>query len=206
MSNLAQELLQNNTASQIGASASYLSRGVRVTDIGAERSRYEIYVGKVVAASGVSAEVQTSGGFNLWQSTKTGSISASTDTACTADAGTDTISATAHGLSSGDPICFSSSGNLPGGLYPLVVYYAEVVNANSFKVKETAEATSVINITSIGSGSHEVTKVRVIKISFNPEVAGDQAHLPLSAAVRVKVSTGAGDSCALVSVKAIQPG
>jgi hypothetical protein len=60
---------------------------------------------------------------------------------------------TGHGLSSGDPVIFTTSGTLPVELTPNVIYYAVVASANTFGVATTVGG-SDISLTGSGSGTH----------------------------------------------------
>lgn len=88
------------------------------------------------------------GNTDLFRKPKTGEF--------TADASTDVISATAHGLSNGDHVAFWSSGTLPAGLSAGVEYFVRHVQTDSFKVSLTWEG-DVVDITDTGSGTHNFT-------------------------------------------------
>lgn len=69
-------------------------------------------------------------------------------------AATDVITGTAHGLTVGDCVQFTTDGTLPAGLDLLTNYYVvEVLSANTFKVSAIPGGTSV-NITDTGTGNH----------------------------------------------------
>ncbi|MDL5055899.1 hypothetical protein [Geitlerinema calcuttense] len=74
------------------------------------------------------------------------------------DTGTDEITITAHGLTTGQPIRFTNSGGgLPAPLSASTVYYAIRINANVFQVAASvSDATNGIEIdlTTAGTGSH----------------------------------------------------
>jgi hypothetical protein len=77
----------------------------------------------------------------------------------TADAGTDTLTKTAHGLETGDGQVrtTNSGGGLPGGLAAGTDYFAIKTGANTFKLATTralALAGIAIDITSAGTGTH----------------------------------------------------
>jgi hypothetical protein len=78
-------------------------------------------------------------------------------TAFTADASTDTITATAHGLSDGDLIRFESTGTLPAGLSTGTDYYVRDAATNTFKVSTTLGG-SAVNITDAGTGTHTIIR------------------------------------------------
>src|SRR3990167_110677 len=66
---------------------------------------------------------------------------------------TDIITATAHGLSDGDMLFFSTLGTLPAGLSLNTAYYVRDATTNTFKVSETAGG-SAVDITDTGSSTH----------------------------------------------------
>lgn len=72
--------------------------------------------------------------------------------------GTDTITQTSHGLSTGQPIYLTSTGTLPTGLSASTRYYAYVVDSNSFKVcsslANAAVGTAVDITAASGGGTH----------------------------------------------------
>ena len=77
--------------------------------------------------------------------------------ALTAVAATDVITATAHGMHTGDGVQFTTSSALPGGITLGVVYFAVVLDANTFKISDTAAhaiaGTNIVDITSTGTTS-----------------------------------------------------
>ncbi len=74
------------------------------------------------------------------------------DVSVTADAGTNKINLTAHGLSNGDRVKFraSSNGSVPGGLAEGTLYYVVGAAANDFQVSTTSGG-SAIDITTTGT-------------------------------------------------------
>ncbi len=137
-----------------------------------------------------------------------GSISVSVGTA--GDDGdmnlaTDVFTSTTHGYSTDDPLVVSTTGTLPAGLTPDTIYYAQVIDANTYKLRSIrGNPDSVVNITTMGIGTHSTTLVRRFSLQFNAEVAGDQSYLPLAPQCRGYVTTGASDSCQILDVRAVQ--
>lgn len=78
----------------------------------------------------------------------------------TADASTDILTASGHYLKTGEPVQFSTTGTLPGGLSANTTYYAGVVSSSTFKLYTdrysaiNATAAQKVDITSAGSGTH----------------------------------------------------
>ncbi len=81
------------------------------------------------------------------------------------DISAETITINAHGIAETQSVAFSNSGGtLPTGLAVNTVYYAKDVTANTFKVSATAGGAAV-NISAIGSGTHTVTTVHVVRLA-----------------------------------------
>lgn len=76
----------------------------------------------------------------------------------TANATTDRILWTGHGLSDGLTVQFSSTGTLPGGIGAGTVYYVRNKTANDFQLSTSATG-STQDITSGGSGTHSIYEV-----------------------------------------------
>lgn len=76
----------------------------------------------------------------------------------TADAGTNQLTATGHGLVSGAHVCVESAGTLPAGLAEYTNYYVRVVDANTLTLHPTpgdaAANTNIVDIGDTGTGSH----------------------------------------------------
>lgn len=79
--------------------------------------------------------------------------------AFTADAGTDLLTTTAHGLVANERIRVASTTTLPAGLAAATDYYviASGLTANAFKVSATSGG-SAIDITGSGTGTHTWTR------------------------------------------------
>lgn len=74
------------------------------------------------------------------------------------DTGTDVVTtSSAHGLTSAQPIKFITTGTLPGGLSTGTVYYPSVLSTTTFEVYTDSGLSSQVDITSSGSGSHEIS-------------------------------------------------
>ncbi|MFF3324952.1 collagen-like protein [Streptomyces sp. NPDC002889] len=73
--------------------------------------------------------------------------------------GTDRVTATAHGLPStpGWKGQWTTTGTLPGGLSLATDYYAKRIDNDTIEVYTDAALTSLVNLTSQGSGSHTFT-------------------------------------------------
>ena len=95
------------------------------------------------------------------------------DSIFTANASTDTITCTAHGLSNGDRVLVYSFGTLPGGLAEFTDYYVINSATNTFKVSLT-NGGSAVNITSAGSGDHYVYEIPYIdhNLGYVPAIIG----------------------------------
>lgn len=75
-------------------------------------------------------------------------------TTFTADAATDVITSTAHGLSDGDVLLLTTSNTLPAGLSTSTPYFVRDSTTNTFKLAATAGGTA-IDITDAGTGTHK---------------------------------------------------
>ncbi|MBY0451237.1 MAG: hypothetical protein K2X01_11495 [Cyanobacteria bacterium] len=95
----------------------------------------------------------------------------------TADATTDIITCNAHGLVSAQPVVFKNSGGgLPGGLTAGTTYYAGNITANTFKVYTNSSLTTLVDITSAGTGTHNLdgTYIHGVNTNFTTDfAAGD---------------------------------
>ena len=97
-------------------------------------------------------------GFNA----STGAFTAATTGICTDSA---------HGLVNDDPVVLTTSDTLPAGLSLATVYYAQVINANTFYLSTatgggTGKAKPV-NITDTGTGTHTWTDAHVSKVIYS---------------------------------------
>lgn len=101
-------------------------------------------------------------------------------TTFTANAGTDIITATAHGLSAGHLLILTSTTTLPGGLSPFTIYYVINTTTNTFQLSATPGG-SIIDITDAGSGTH----------SFHTQfkVPDSRGRTMIGAGTGVKVAT-----------------
>ncbi|HUX01047.1 MAG TPA: hypothetical protein VMY35_08705 [Phycisphaerae bacterium] len=108
----------------------------------------------------------------------------------------DTITATAHGLTTGQPVQVSTTTTLPAGLSASTTYYALWLSANTFTLHTTnagaVAGTGTVDITDTGTGTH--TLQIGSRFSAAAVVTGYKLDAPLDAAqgieFRIKV-TGA---------------
>jgi hypothetical protein len=106
------------------------------------------YIGR----SAISGSFQTTG-LSAVNVTTSSQNFATTDVST----GTDIITLTAHGLITGQPIQFTSSGTVPAGLTASTDYYTIKMSVDTIKVATTynnAVAGTAIDLTSTGSGTH----------------------------------------------------
>jgi hypothetical protein len=75
----------------------------------------------------------------------------------TADAGTDELTAAAHGLSNGQRVRLTSGGTLPAGLLATVAYYVVNKTTNTFQVSLTSGGAAV-NFSDAGTGTHSFAR------------------------------------------------
>lgn len=83
----------------------------------------------------------------------------------TANAGTDVLTATGHDFVNGTRIKFTTTGTLPAGLSTAITYRVVNISGSTFKValeanynKVNRTASSAVDITDTGTGTHSVTE------------------------------------------------
>lgn len=106
--------------------------------------------GKITKAMEENAAVGTLRGNN------DGTAATATSTVTISNGSPTSISWTAHGLAAGTAVYFTTTGALPTGLSPNVIYYVLSPLTDSFNVAATAGG-SAINTSSAGSGTHTAT-------------------------------------------------
>lgn len=87
----------------------------------------------------------------------TGATPRNNNATFTANAGTDTLTSSGHGIQNGELVNFTSDGTLPGGIGSWddgFFYYVVNRTTNTFQIATTPGGTP-INITSSGSGTHD---------------------------------------------------
>lgn len=165
--------------------------------------RIDILVGRSLAATGVTCTLQDSSGYGIWNTVKASSaISASTNRTCTVDDATDIITSVGHGFLDGQAIAFYTTGTMPVGLDPAKVYYVKYIDANSFYIAESAGGI-IADLSSTGTGTLTASVLRVVSISLNNAVSGDQSVLPVRSQLRVVANTGAGDALQVMNIVAM---
>jgi peptidoglycan hydrolase-like protein with peptidoglycan-binding domain len=161
----------------------------------------DFYVGKVAVTGAVTAKVQHTSGYNVWSDAKTVSVTASTDkTVSAVNTTTNELTVTGHGFVANQSIAFISSVDTPAPLKAGRVYFVQVVDANTIKVRDTVDAPA-LDITAAGSGTITASAVRVFSITHQDTVTGDQTYTPLKSAGRAVVTlTNAADKLQLCDV------
>lgn len=194
-------------ATAVGASATTqaVTPSFAISAAGASRLRLDFYVGKVAVSAGVTCGMQQSSGNNIWSTTKTTSVTASTEKTFTA-ATTDICTSATHGYVTGDAVVCTTSGTLPAGIEPNTIYYIVRIDADTFYLskKLSTNLEDRVDVTSTGAGTNSVTAVRKFSVTFNSEVAGDQTYLPLCPTARGYITSGASDSCQVLEVRDVQ--
>lgn len=122
-----------------------------------------------------------------------GNVSTSVAT-CTANAGTDEITCTSHGLSANDLIHFTNSGGaLPAGLSANTVYYVKTVVSGNVITLSATRGGATLDITGAGTGTHTLhNKVNVPDVRGRAWVGLD--NLGGSAASRITSSSTNGSN------------
>jgi hypothetical protein len=151
----------------LSAGTSYVIEEIRIAV--AQTNATNILLGGVHLIKGLNYSTFTNGGTTIPEATTVDNIRASyfltdavgtlgTATATVTYSGTANIlSISSHGLNAGDPVLFTTSGTLPTGLSPSVVYYVIATNlgANQFSVSTTLGG-SIQTFSTSGSGTHTV--------------------------------------------------
>lgn len=182
-----------------------ISKSIKMQENGAINYRMDIIVGKVVVASAITAKLQDSSGFNLWNDLNSVSITASTTkTISSADPSTYALQVTSHGYTLGQPVILNEVGTLPAGLAPSVVYYALPVDTNNVQLAAEPNSNVPVKFSDAGSGSNEITAARLFTIKVSSVDAGSAALIPMRSAMRAVLTTGAGDSCQVAECLSIQ--
>lgn len=175
-----------------------LSKSFRITAGGAKNLRMDLYTS---VADGGTITLQHSSGYQVWTTAKTsGTLPTEAGTTATANDSTDEVTATSHGLVDNEPFSLSSTAEVPAPLKADTVYYAQLVDANTIKVRNEPSGPS-INLTSAGSGTITLAPISVTSIQLNVEVAGDQGVMPLKSEGRLIVGTASGSTTRIVSAK-----
>ncbi len=95
-------------------------------------------------------------------------------------AATNVLTATAHGLTTGQPVRVSSTTTLPAGLSAGVTYYAHYLSADTLTLHTTNAGavadTGVVDITDTGTGTHSLQIGR--RCSFAGSIASEKFDVP----------------------------
>jgi hypothetical protein len=125
-------------------------RGFAGTDATGIMAKFYTWITKAYAAGGP-----------LWYILDDFSANVSKNFATTdVNTGTEVITITGHGFSTGHIVQFSTTGTLPGGLSLSTSYYVIRTGANTFQVATTyanAMLGTAKDLTSTGSGTHTIT-------------------------------------------------
>lgn len=95
----------------------------------------------------------------------------------------------ARGLRYNDPVRVSTTGTLPAGLSAGVTYYARPLSATTLKLAASKTATTFVDITSIGTGTHTLL-LQVYRLTL----AGDRARFNGNVDDRLLLEVGAAGS------------
>lgn len=89
-----------------------------------------------------------------WASTLTGQVSVGAPTI--SNGAPAVITLADHKIKTGHPVMFTTGGTLPTGIVANQVYYATVIDANTFKISVNEAMTEFVNTSSAGSGTHSL--------------------------------------------------
>lgn len=174
-------------------SVSTVSNGfIKLTTSGANQGLRLSFLTGYVAAS-ASGSLEHGPGANIWESVgSAATIAVASGTSISgADANADTITVTSHGLSSGDPVAiYAPGGTLPTGLDASLIYYVDVVDANTLRLYKFSPAPNgqIASITDAGA-SAVLVPVSAHTVAIDVSAIG----APLFGAARARISTGAGE-------------
>lgn len=196
--NIAAEMLEQPKSFTSSDAGMVLSKSMRITAGGSRNLRVDLYTS---VSDGGTVTLQHSSGYQVWTTAKTSAaLPVEAGTAATASASTDEITSTSHGLADNEPFSLSSTGEVPAPLKADTVYYAQLIDANTIKVRSEPSGPA-INLTSAGSGTITLAPISVTSIQLNVEVAGDQGVMPLKSDGRLIVGTASTSTTRLISAK-----
>ena len=118
----------------------------------------------ISSAATVAASTFTSADYNLTPD----KTFATTDV----NTGTEKITITSHGLLNGDPVQFTTTSALPGGITAGTTYYIINKTANDFEISTTVGG-SAVNLTSQGTGTHTLKAGTIILTSAATGLTGN---------------------------------
>jgi hypothetical protein len=170
-------------------------KAMKLTGAGARSLKLTFVTGKVGAAATGRLEHSPIGN-GLWSVVRTVAIGTSTDvTISGVNTSTGELTAVGHGLSEGQLVSVSSTGEIPASLSSTSMYYVSVVDASTIKLYSFAPASDGGTLavpSTAGTGTIELSVVAAHTISIDAGVPADAALLPLFAAARASVVSGAG--------------
>ena len=118
----------------------------------------EIHVGYTNNKAASQGLTQKSGGtVNIWNGGESCHISVTTATITMTIASPGVVTDTAHGMSAGDPIRFTTTGALPTGVTSGTTYYVLAPTADTYTFSTTSGGAAV-NTSGTQSGVHTVTR------------------------------------------------
>lgn len=203
----SESVLLRGSAVSLGASetGTVLSSAFSVT---AEDSLYflaKLKCSALVAGTGVTFKLQHLAGDGAWTPVGSSAQVAAVQKTCAdtdINTGTDSLTVTSHGFSTGDRVLLSTSGTLPTGL-TAGEYWVIRTDANTIKLatsSDLAAAGTAVNITAAGSGTFRICQadytVRLLATDST-----DVAQLPLWSVARWVADTGSGDSCTVSEIR-----
>lgn len=141
-----------------GQRVQFTGSGTLPTELSKNTEYYAIQTGATTFKLATTLSNALSNTFIDFSGSASGDITLTSIGSSNFDNTTDTISATNHGLSTGQTVRLSASGSLPSGLDPDTTYYAIRVSANSLKLATSLpNATSGSAIDFISNGVSDIT-------------------------------------------------
>jgi len=186
------------------AAAQVLTRAFQITPSGSLNIRIDTWSGLTVAAAGLSLDLQTSAGNGEWTTMAKAAVAvgAAAGVAVVPVVATDYWTDTGHGFVGGERVQITAAA-LPAGVGTAEVYFVKYINANNFQLSLNQDYMPIIDVTTTGT-TVKYTRLALDTLTFNIEVSGDQADLPLRPIGRLVIDTGAGDSTTIMDVVVCQ--
>lgn len=97
------------------------------------------------------------------------------------------VTATAHGLSTGEPLRLTTTGALPTGLSTGTTYYVEAINANTFYLTDVNGTR--INTSGTQSGTHTYWRRTVVTAAAHGFLGGERLRFATSGALPTGMNT-----------------
>lgn len=163
--------------------------------------RVSVFVGQVTGT--VDLAIQDSVDCDVWNDVKATTIGASTNKTLTFTASDANIVSAAHGYLPGDEVALISVGGiLPTPFVAGTVYTVATAATNSFTLKAfpADQASPTLVPQTSGTGTQTSSKIRETTIPVQAVATADQTVTPLRSHLRLRATTGAGETIQICKV------